>query len=638
MFNIVLPESLANTSNSRGVMAFKLILSPFMLIFGAWVCDEIVGLVADVGAVDFMIHSRTLIASFFHMLWHWNRISYGLAKDASGKKNWVYSGPELNIWCVRCAEFVMPVLFEITPIYHALYNKIITGSWKSGLVGYITLGIWYGLIFSCLYSFLHLLSRIMVKYRVVYLHFATTTPRALREYDMGALLKEDNVNVRPRVLNPWRYLVPADIWFSERPLKEVFMDWFLQKFHIVVDNPFVKCSSSVVKWFRTHVKWYFRVVLWFALFVGFGLLTTERLVPLAFGWTIVSIMLAAIGLEVSARIDILGVTFSTIFYLFLFFSLALMSANYVALKTDTDINLIPPTTNIPYFKGASGLQTYAVCRNTWEGLSILDIALVANLAYSKDNATLYAKGQQAFTNTVLQNFSLIYRSNFDKDYVLFQHTYHPQLKLNIVAVRGTSTMEDLFQDGYMFMAVSLFSFVSKFIPLETIIPTEGVQQLLKLSSLSVLAIDNVYDKVTNYVTKVHNGSRDNWLITGHSLGGSFASIVSIKTQIPSVVFSAPGIYYNSKRFGINTNDLARYVTNIIPDNDVIARIDQAYGDVQYIYCGYSSTADCHSLGHTICTLNKQCGAPVARWRDLTPMCKDAIVESDTDIGGYGTFD
>jgi hypothetical protein len=110
------------------------------------------------------------------------------------------------------------------------------------------------------------------------------------------------------------------------------------------------------------------------------------------------------------------------------------------------------------------------------------------------------------------------------------------------------------------------------------------------------------------------------VLTGHSLGGGVAEVVSSTLGVDALVFSAPGSRYLQKVFNISSQMAQKYV-NIVPEHDPVPRVDQHYGVVQKILCRdklgrHLLPVHCHGLVRGSCELWRVCGdAPP--WRNST---------------------
>mmetsp|Transcript_1866 Transcript_1866/g.4092 ORF Transcript_1866/g.4092 Transcript_1866/m.4092 type:complete len:227 (-) Transcript_1866:138-818(-) len=117
-----------------------------------------------------------------------------------------------------------------------------------------------------------------------------------------------------------------------------------------------------------------------------------------------------------------------------------------------------------------------------------------------------------------------------------------------------------------------------------------------------------------------------YYITGHSLGGGLAKIVALKAlvedlELPAVTFMSPGllstqylvesrVWKHELRKEITAaylRDHAEVVT-VMPENDIVSRIDTQTGQVVPIGCASGSPMACHLIGQGLCEIFQECGS------------------------------
>lgn len=102
------------------------------------------------------------------------------------------------------------------------------------------------------------------------------------------------------------------------------------------------------------------------------------------------------------------------------------------------------------------------------------------------------------------------------------------------------------------------------------------------------------------------------VLTGHSLGGGIAQIAASQLNLPALVWSAPGVMYSASKFNISAQNSRRNVWVVMPDNDVVPRVDLQAGNVERIMCRTKNgdqelPQSCHSLFKTTCEVFRLCG-------------------------------
>merc|ERR1712187_419717 len=89
---------------------------------------------------------------------------------------------------------------------------------------------------------------------------------------------------------------------------------------------------------------------------------------------------------------------------------------------------------------------------------------------------------------------------------------------------------------------------------------------------------NIWTELQDRVAEIKaSHPNDEYVITGHSLGGGLAQIVASRMRLPSLVWSAPGVVYSARRFNISLEYSKRNVVVVIPDEDVVPRVDKQAG-------------------------------------------------------------
>jgi len=113
---------------------------------------------------------------------------------------------------------------------------------------------------------------------------------------------------------------------------------------------------------------------------------------------------------------------------------------------------------------------------------------------------------------------------------------------------------------------------------------------------------------------------ENLRVTGASLGGGLAILTGAITGASAVSISGLNAMYSRRTFDppITKEQLDTRVFNVIPDRDIIARIDQPGMLYQRTQCRgpKNSLFACHSMWRSLCELQYQCGSngrPINCW-------------------------
>jgi len=109
-----------------------------------------------------------------------------------------------------------------------------------------------------------------------------------------------------------------------------------------------------------------------------------------------------------------------------------------------------------------------------------------------------------------------------------------------------------------------------------------------------------------------NNTKSKIVLTGHSLGGAIAEIVAARLGFSALVWSAPGAVYLQRFFNITEEQEQRDVVVVIPDFDVVPRVDKHAAVVQRIQCWAKNhqvedPLKCHSIAKSSCEVWRVCG-------------------------------
>ncbi|KAJ3168073.1 hypothetical protein HK101_011687 [Irineochytrium annulatum] len=243
------------------------------------------------------------------------------------------------------------------------------------------------------------------------------------------------------------------------------------------------------------------------------------------------------------------------------------------------------------------------------GLGVLDIAAMARGSY-EENEEDAQKKMQSYERPRLAKWrvhnSTIKLGGLGVRWIEFREDDEAS-PLSVVAVRGTSTLDDVFQDLYLWSTSALLQLSSFMGTMVALWPPEAVDQLAQVI-MTFGPIDSTlvyWNKVEAHVDYLQKQNRT-VIMTGHSLGGAVAAIVAGHKSISSASFSAPGLGYSVGRYGLSLKSLQKYTVNIVPWHDAVPCFDLQVGLIQSIPCRKEEFLSCHSLDLTIDTLTTQC--------------------------------
>lgn len=270
--------------------------------------------------------------------------------------------------------------------------------------------------------------------------------------------------------------------------------------------------------------------------------------------------------------------------------------------------------------GSIGIYTnrtaipYGICTKSWEGFNIIDYGFLSALAYEYD---------PYFTrdfNLWFPNCTGCTITTFNET-VSFYDLYIPEKNLSIISVRGTHLLVDWIQDLDIWKEIGLLQVASLVGPFVSFWPEEFTSSLIYwVSALEELLVRNrkdiqfYYEILDRYVKK--NLQTRKIILTGHSLGGGISNIVGARNKLLSVTFSAPGLLFSRHKLKIDLAHLNSASVNVIPDNDLVAKIDKSAGLSQSVDCA-EGFVSCHNIQRTIQQLIRSCGSDeLGRWISL----------------------
>ncbi|TYZ58248.1 hypothetical protein PybrP1_007925 [[Pythium] brassicae (nom. inval.)] len=273
---------------------------------------------------------------------------------------------------------------------------------------------------------------------------------------------------------------------------------------------------------------------------------------------------------------------------------------------------------------------YASCTNRFNGLSLIDLGLLAEAAYFNPASTDAADYVAAvfagtFPAAAVRYPALNTKTGSKLD---FFETHFPSLNTSVIAVRGTDVWRftDFIEDVKMFFEPVVFAILSAIFPTIRIWPDVTFSTLIELYSelISLCGLRHeswYYHELLDYVASIRDREV---LLTGHSMGGGIARLVGSILGKPSITFSPPGFVQSysklvhdigGKATKVNRASIHHHSVAVIPEYDPVTMIDVQAGMVQKISCdtpNLSMQLSCHMLEGTICNLLENCGDPRGR--------------------------
>ncbi|KAF4137847.1 Lipase (class 3) [Phytophthora infestans] len=275
---------------------------------------------------------------------------------------------------------------------------------------------------------------------------------------------------------------------------------------------------------------------------------------------------------------------------------------------------------------------YAACSISYDGLSVLDLALIADAAYGTTTEIQKSALENRFNGTELGDWEYVARSNESTDGQTWMEIYFPAVNMTVISVRGTASATDALEDMHFWFGICIMQAMNVFIPFLKQLPRPFVVKMLSMRLIASVMPSPAYTDVLNHAIDTRARVGSNLVITGHSLGGAIAAMIGAKTKTSAVSFSGPGLLYSLGRFDITAQDVRDYVLTMKPRKDIVPQVDELGGMVQEFRCKKSSPMGCHSTSTHLCELYFSCGDPRQRNWSTNQQCiaYNALPSDDDD--------
>ncbi|GMF49271.1 unnamed protein product [Phytophthora fragariaefolia] len=410
-------------------------------------------------------------------------------------------------------------------------------------------------------------------------------------------------------------------------------------------------------WIRSRNPWHnlslnVRAVILLVMVIGSALLSLESFF---IGWPIMGICLIALSSVTQKRFpQIFGRAFRKFISAFVFVSLIFFSSSFIigtvvsagAFKLgpfDNSTALVASELETTHGVSASvtingkmitfdDTSEYAACGISYQGLSVLDLALMADAVYGTTTDIQKTALENRFNGTELENWKYVARNNESTDGQQWMELYFPAINMTVITVRGTASATDALEDMHFWFGISIMQAANIFVPFLKQLPRPFVVRMLSMRLIASVMPSPVFTDLLNHAVDTRARVGNNLVITGHSLGGAIAAMIGAKTKTSAVSFSGPGLLYSLGRFDITSQDVRDYVLTMKPRKDIVPQVDELGGLVQEIRCKKSSPMGCHSTSTHLCELYFSCGDPRQRNWSTNQQCiaYDKLPSDDDD--------
>ena len=347
--------------------------------------------------------------------------------------------------------------------------------------------------------------------------------------------------------------------------------------------------------------------------------------------------------------NFLGISFSGLIVIFILIntSLALVSEKKNKMFNVKAFPIFSKTSSLNGKNLRLNNVEYPVCKMRWANknfnisdkyLTLLDIIPINGYIYNADNDELDDREwisqliKSNFKGTSLQNIKIEFignQSDFGRSLII----YFPDYKIRVMAIRGTLRLNEFLYDLNIYSLPQSLKLFNKLTPVIGFLPKNMVRTIIKyLNADRYLGVQEKVDEVYLIAEKYNKKSienKDEFIITGHSLGGIIAGIISSKLEVSGIALSPAGISTLLKRYDINDEEkVLKSLTTITMQNDIFGKVDKHLGSVNQLACRYDTTNNpniCHYPSSMLCELYLTCGD--IRGREPLFKCNQEGVEA-----------
>ncbi|KNE55626.1 hypothetical protein AMAG_01513 [Allomyces macrogynus ATCC 38327] len=291
-------------------------------------------------------------------------------------------------------------------------------------------------------------------------------------------------------------------------------------------------------------------------------------------------------------------------------SLAVVGSVAIGFAVGTQSTSTATTTtfrNTPLGTGRFPLctATYGVDRAGTARLNLADLVALSAAAYKStlDDATTYLRG-----NSRLADVQVAHANLNDTTGVRFWDFRFPFTApgLSVVAIRGTSTLEDVLEDARLWSTPLLLQGSSYFGTFFVLWPRTAMAAVVRVVAQYLAFSRFLYSVEVEAYTRALVQSGQKVLVTGHSLGGGLAQVVGSRVQVPAVAISGPGLGMSYLAYDTTVEAIAKWTVNVVPFSDPVPMADDQVAALIHLPCHQAVPSNCHSVKNTLQTIEDMC--------------------------------
>eukprot|EP00931_Biecheleriopsis_adriatica_P039399 TRINITY_DN22531_c0_g1_i6.p1 TRINITY_DN22531_c0_g1~~TRINITY_DN22531_c0_g1_i6.p1 ORF type:complete len:302 (-),score=34.61 TRINITY_DN22531_c0_g1_i6:27-932(-) len=260
-------------------------------------------------------------------------------------------------------------------------------------------------------------------------------------------------------------------------------------------------------------------------------------------------------------------------------------------------------------------------------LTLSDFALMSSLTYETRWDNIHFGLQHYFPGWHIEyKYNPDSSGNDFSNWAAFFQLTDPSNSTSVFVVRGSVSAIDALNDVDIYLCSAMLQLLALAAPGVSIVWAQGIVRLTNFLGSTLLRRWNLMTFANLLSVALHRikaSPQRRFFITGHSLGGGLAKLVSAKVEqdmgsklLPAIAFASPGIWLTSAAlFGESLG--GKGSITVIPDGDVVSRVDFQSGAVVQIPCK-GSPLHCHFISTSVCSILEECG--ITTREDLSLPC------------------